>query len=259
MSFNDYFIEAAAQNIGNNTYIVNKFGHNAAVGTTPVPISHGGIYRTPQVSGATTVRVKAGDADDASDGTGARSIYIEGINASGEKVSEVIPTNGETAGANSSNSYIRLYRAYVNESGTYGSQSSSSHAADIVIENSAGTADWITIDLDSAGFADSQSEVGAFTVPRGKTAYILNITYAVDSTKQTSLFLYKRNNILDTSAPYSSVRKQFGIFAAKSTGTFDLKVPIKIEELTDIGFLASVDSNTAGVSIYFSVLIRDNE
>jgi hypothetical protein len=259
MSFNDYFLEAVAENAGNGSYVVNKFGHNAAVGTSPVPIAHGGIYRTPQVGGATALRVKAGDADDASDGTGARSIYIEGINASGDKVSEVIPTNGESAGSNSTNTYIRLYRAYVYESGTYGTQSAGSHAADIVIENSAGTADWLTIDLDSGSFADGQSEVGAFTVPRGKTAYLLNIEYSVDVSKTTVLYLYKRNNILQTSAPYKAIRKQFGIAAAKAAGDIQFKCPLKFEELTDIGFLAAVDNSTASVSVQFSLLIRDNE
>ena len=45
--------------------IENKFGDNTAVGTSYVPITGNGIYRTPQVSGATTLRVKAGgDAND---------------------------------------------------------------------------------------------------------------------------------------------------------------------------------------------------
>lgn len=255
----DYFLETSADNTQNNAYIVTKFGHNSAVGTSPVPVSHGAIYRTPQVGSATKIRVKAGNANDTANGTGAREIAFEGIKDNGEFSREFLATAGESASSNSVEDYIRVFRAWVSKSGTYGSQTTGSHTADIVLENAAGTQDWLTIDLDPLGFADGQSEVGAYTVPKGKNAYLLSLEATVDTTKTTSLFFYKRESILDTAAPYQAVRKQFGLQGLVGNVDIKFSAPLKFEELTDIGFLASVDAGTASVSVKFTLLIRDAE
>ena len=123
----------------NNVIVVRKFGRNLALGTTFAPLAIGGIYHTPQVSGATKLRVKAGDTNDSSSGSGAQSIMIEGLNEAGVLTSEILSTNGASAGADSVNDYLRLFRFYVASSGTYASTTASSHAADITIENPAGS------------------------------------------------------------------------------------------------------------------------
>ena len=46
-------------------------GMNLAVGTTYAPVSVGGIWRTPQTTGLSRLRVKAGDANDAEGKIGA--------------------------------------------------------------------------------------------------------------------------------------------------------------------------------------------
>ena len=72
------YFEAAKGNITGST-IVNKFGRNASVGTTYVPVTVGGVYNTPQPAAATTLRIKAGgDANDAAAGTGAREVTVVG-------------------------------------------------------------------------------------------------------------------------------------------------------------------------------------
>lgn len=253
-----YYLEASAGNETANAEVIHKFGSNTAVGTSLEPISFGGIYRTPQVSGATKLRVKAGNANDSSGGTGAQSVKIEGLNALGERISEVIITNGISAGADSVNTYVRLYRSYVYGSGTYATSTSPSHAAQIVVENAAGTEDWSTIP--NGSMSTAQSEIGVFTVPKGKQAYVIDAKVSVDTTKVTSITFFKRENILQTTAPYSAMRKQFGAETVIRDYIQNFDAPHgPFLELTDIGFMAKVVSGTATVNVEFSILLRDKE
>ena len=252
----DYFLEAAAKTENSNAEIIQKFGLSDSVGTTFTPLTIGNIYRTPQSTGATTLRIKAGNVADTALGLGARAIYIEGLNAAGELTHEILNTAGASASSVSVNSYMRLYRAYVCESGTYATASAGSHVADIVIENSAGTEDWATIRVN--GMAVAQSEIGAYTVPKGKEAYILGAKVSVDTTKITSVLFFKRENILETAAPYTAMRKQLGSSSIVRDYTMESEAPHGVyPELTDIGFMAKVSSGTATVEVEFDILLRD--
>lgn len=235
--------------------IIQKFGKNESVGTTFEPISYGGIYRTPQVSGATAVRVKAGDADDTAGGSGAQEITVQGIDANGDLVSEAIATNGLSAGANSSTSFIRIFRAWVSKSGTYGTQSTASHAAAIVIENAAGTEDWLTID--GANFPSGQSDIGAYTVPNGYEAYVKNIFIHVDSGKTAELEFFQRQNILDTAAPYQAIRKVYGVVGVIGAVTVIRDIPLgPFPAQTDIGMMGRVPSTAADISVNFDIILK---
>lgn len=257
--FAPYYLEALMGNTNSGEVIVHKFGQNSAVSTTLVPVSEGGIYRTPQVSGATKLRIKAGDAGDTAAGAGARAIHIEGLNASGDIIKEVIPTAGASAGADSVNTYLRLFRAFVYESGTYATTGTGSHVADVVIENAAGTEDWATVALN--GYPDSQTEIGWYTIPRGKTGFIITLDYSVDATKITTLQLISRAGILETAAPYEAMRKRLGIAALIRDGQKEFQSPLgPFSELSDIGFLAKLAAGpAAAVEVHFGILLRDNE
>jgi len=233
--------------------VIHKFGRNKAVSTTYTPVSIGGVYQTPQT--ATTLRVKAGNVNDTANGTGARSIYIEGLNATGQLVSEVLDTNGASSGTASVNSYIRLFRAYVATSGTYATSAAGSHAADIVIENSAGGTNWATIEV--GNFPKGQSEIGAYTVPLGYNAYINNMSFNVESTKSANILLFQRRGILDNSAPYDAIRLIFTVTGVGGNQTVADTVPLgPFPELTDLGFLAMVATGNAIVSVNFEILLE---
>lgn len=256
--YSPYYLNVVAGNALSGAEVVHKFGHNIAVGTSYVPIAHGGVWRTPQVAGATKLRIKAGNTNDTAAGTGARAVRIQGINTLGEEVTEDLVTAGTSASANSINDYIRLYRAFVCESGTYGTTAVGSHAADIIIENAAGTEDWAELDVNT--YPSSQTDIGMYTVPKGKTAYLLNMKYSVDTAFVSSLFFFRRENILDTSAPYEAVRKQFGVDAVIRDGASVFDIPLgPFPEYTDIGFLGKVNMTTATLSVEFDLLVRDKE
>ncbi|MCK5607362.1 hypothetical protein KAR91_36095 [Candidatus Pacearchaeota archaeon] len=240
-----------------NMSVVHKFGRNTAVGTTLVPVTVGGIFRTPQVGSATQLRVKAGNAGDTIAGAGAREIQIQGIDVTGSLVTEAIPTAGASAGANSVNSYIRLLRAFVCESGTYATQSAGSHIADVVIENAAGTEDWATIELNS--YARSQTEIAAYTVPFGKVAFLNRLHTAVDTNFAADVIMFRREGVLKTVAPYDANRVILELKEITGQGSLENSSPMgPFPAFTDLLVLAKVAVGTAEVAVDFELILVDN-
>lgn len=257
MSFAPYYLDVTSGNAPNDAEVIHKSGR-ADVGTSYTPICFGGIYRTPQVGAATTLRVKAGNVNDTAGGSGARRVTLIGINASGEKVTEILTTAGTSASSNSIHSYIRLYRVIVCESGTYATTSVGSHAADVIIENSAGIEDWAILDV--TDYPRGQSEIAAFTVPEGQTGYITSITISVDSTKSADILLMQRTDILLTSAPYSAMRIIVELGGVSGEEVVNPKSPYgPYAAGTDLIFLGKVTSGTAEADVDFEILLRNNE
>jgi hypothetical protein len=244
--------------------LVRKFGQSDAVGTSFAPLAQGNIYRTPQVSAATALRVKAGNAADTAAGAGAREITAQGLDNTGAEVIATAATAGASPSANFQDengadvSFIRLYRAYVSASGTYADASTDSHAADIVIENAAGTEDWAT--LDKGAFGVAQTQIACYTVPLGKTALLLPSPYSFsDTAKISTLYFFQRQNILDSAAPYSAMRLVLDATLTGGSDTMVMGAPIRFPALTDIGFMAKVNATTALLIAEFDLLIIDDD
>lgn len=251
-----YLIEVSKGNIAGAS-LVHKFGRNDNANTNYAPVAIGGIYQTPQVASATTLRIKAGgNINDTAAGTGARKVFLEGLDETGALVNEELITAGIAASAVTSITFIRLFRDYVLDSGTYASSVAGSHSGDIVIENGAGGTDWTTID--STGFARSQTEVGAYTVPLGKTAYLLDYDLTSDGNKTFDFLFFKREGVLDSAAPYKAMRLQFEGVGITGGTSLEFPDPIRFEELIDIGFMAKVPSGTADITATFHLLLIDN-
>lgn len=252
----DFLVEVAKGNIAGHS-IVNKFGHNTAVGTSFVPVAQGGYYNTPQSGSATTLRIKAGgDANDTAAGTGAREITLIGIDETGAEVTETLATAGASASSATTTTFMRLYRVYVSASGTYATSSSGSHAGTITIENGSGGTDWGQIVLN--GFSKAQSEIGAYTIPDGYTGYLLEAFGFVDSSKVTELLFFKREGILETAAPYTAMRLMFEERVQGNSFVITLKSPLKIGTGCDCGFMAKVDTGSADCEVDFEILLIDN-
>lgn len=188
---------AIARGVVTNHSSVHKFGKNITVGTTKEYIwSPGGVYPWP--AAAETIRVRAGGnaADDAS-GVGARTITVEGLDGSLNVVTETLTLAGASASAASTNSFLRVYRAFVATCGTR-------HAANtgnILIENTTTNDLLAQIDADRG-----QTQMMVYTVPLGYNAYVTGVDLHVEQTKAVSLRLMQKQGALETSAPFSSNR-----------------------------------------------------
>jgi hypothetical protein len=248
----------ATEGLSKDTRVVHKFGHSDNIGTSYVPIANGEIYRTPQVSGATALRIKAGgDANDTAAGTGAREIMVEGLDAAGRLEVEAITTAGASASAATTKTFLRLKRAWVSASGTYASQSAGSHAGTIVIEDAAGTQDWASIT--STAFTHAQTQIGVYTVPLGETAYVHSIEVQSESNKAVDVAMFKRGGILETSAPYTAMRLEREFIGIEGDSIVAFNYPLgPFPELTDVGFMAKVATGTASVSVDFTICLVKN-
>ena len=196
----DFLIEVQKGNIPGHR-IVHKFGRNDSVPNGSWQFVNQLGFTAWPLSAPTTVRGKAGDAADTAAGAGAREITIRGIDSNFNEIDEAVATAGASASANTSASFWRVHRAWVSAVGTSGA----ANTGNVIIENSGGGTDLIQITAD-----EGQTQFGGWTVPIGKTAYVLGWHVQVDATKPAKLRLFTRADIDDTAAPMKSKRlKEF--------------------------------------------------
>ena len=199
----DFYMEVARGSFA-DMELVMVFGHNDLVPNGTWEVVNDIHSVTPFFPAAvTTVRVKAGgNAADAAAGNGARTIIIYGVNSSLVRDSEVITLNadGTLASASTSTSWWRVDRAEVVTCGIYATPKNTGR---IVIEDTAGTGEFVSID---AGEGHSHNSV--FAVPLGVTAHIKAINVTVDALKAADLQLWTRENFNVVTAPVSPQKIQ---------------------------------------------------
>jgi hypothetical protein len=249
-SARDFLIEVQEGNLA-GLAVVNKFGRNDAVPNGSWEfVSLLGLTSWP-LSAPTAVRIKAGgNAADTAAGAGAREVTVQGIDSDFNEVSEAVATAGAAASLATTISFWRIHRAWVSSAGTYGA----ANTDDIVVENSGGGTDLIEI---AAG--EGQTQFGGWTVPVGKTAYLLAAEMRVDSNKSANIRMFTRENIDVVSAPVSS--KRIRLFFDGVSGEFHYDPPGTgklINEKSDIWFEAFGDGGVVEVSCDFTLLVVDN-
>ena len=176
-----------------------QFGVNTAVGTTFETLwTASSVYS--YLAAATVIKISSGSASDASAGTGARTVLIEGLDADYNEVSETVSLNGQTA-VNTVNSYLRIFDILVLTAGSGGA------AAGVIY---AGTGA-VTTGVPAVVYAEipvgyGKSQMAIWTVPAGYTAYITS--YAFTTASATA------NNIVTGAM---AIRPFGGVFSFEAT------------------------------------------
>lgn len=248
------FYQRVKQGLVSSYSIVSKFGANTAVGTTYTTLGNAGTYQMP--TAATALEFVSSSADDAAAGIGAREVTIVGLDSNWAEVTQTLTTNGTTAVALGTN-LIRLYRWYVSQSGTYPTTAAAtSHVGTLTIRVAAAGATWSSIGL-TGSVGKAQAQLGAYTVPLGKTGYITSKQIHVDSTKSTDCILWQRPNANDVTTPFTGalriVEEEIGI---SSQSSYD--PPSSLGPFVgpcDLLFQAKVSSGTGAVSVDFEILL----
>lgn len=247
----DFLIEVQKGNIPGHS-MIHKYGRNDGVPNASWELisllSAASSFR----SSAATMRIKAGgNAADTAAGAGAREVTIQGIDDSFNEVSEAVATAGASASSATSTLFWRVPRAWVSAVGTYGV----ANTAAITIEDSGGAADITMIAAD-----EGQTQFAGWTVPIGKTAYLLSVHVTVDTNKTANIRCCTRASMDDTAAPMSSKRVNLfwdGIqepgFVYKPYGP-ELTLAAK----TDIWFEAYGDGAATHVSCDFELLVVED-
>lgn len=248
----NFFLEVEQGNVSGWSHI-RKFGKIFGLTTTLTPITGTGLYQTPTT--AQSLEIVSSSANDTSAGSGARTVYVQGLDANFALQSVTATMNGTTPVA-LSGTWFRVFRIYVVTSGTYGSVSASSHAGTITVRNSGAGVSWGQLALDNS-FAIGQSMIGAYTVPSGYTAYVYPYYMSVESSKIVSAYFFKRENADDVTVPYSPIRSEISVELTGGLNFLDSDMPIGIYSAkTDIVWMAKTAASTANVSVSFDIYLK---
>ncbi len=215
---------------------IGKFGKSSAVGTTPVLISSlGGSVPFRPAPKFFRVRVGGNVADDVA-GSGARSIRISGLRGSDLTFyDEPIPLSGADASVDTSETFWRVYRASVIETGVYGGV----NAGDIVIEDEDGNAHMQIL----AG--EGQTQFCSFSIPADYGCQIRRLVFTVEGNKNVS-FQFGSCEAIDVVTPPGigsfRIRREYRLLPS-GVHVIDLsQAPIVIEPKADVfirGFTAT--------------------
>lgn len=251
ISNKDYLIEVQRGNVPGAS-MVHKFGYNDAVpngswahiSLIPFAIAN---FRTT----AATMRVKAGgNAADTAAGAGAREITIQGIDSNFAEVSEAVATAGAAASSATTASFWRVHRAWVSSAGAY----TGANTANVVIEDSGGAADMLQID---AGVG--QSQYAGWSVPTGKTAYLLSADITVDGNKRANIRCFTRAAYDTVAAPFQAKRlKRYWAGVIGSLHYDPMGPAITIPEKSDFWFEGYGDGAVSSISVDFELLVIDD-
>ena len=204
---------------------INKFGFDEAVGTTSYETIWDG---SSLYSYITTPGVASITSDDVGD-TG-NLIDIQGLDADYNLVTETI-----AVGSTGSQVFSRVFRAIC--------QTECAGEVDVNVDG----ATRATM-LAGAG----QTLMALYTVPAGKTAYLLKFQGSIDKSNGEAKF---RLMVRPEGGGFQ-VKGQFGT-AAGSHITYDYPIPLKFEEKTDIEIRA-IAGAAMGCGATFDLILVDN-
>lgn len=215
---NQSYLYAIAEGYIADHYAVRRFGHNEDVGTSPETVSHiGGLMHYP--ASALTLRIRSSDADDDGDpaDTGARTLWVQGLDANWAIQDETITLNGTTAVATAL-SYIRLLKMKVITAGT----SLANEGAITAYDNGN------TLPIMAIGPLENESHSASYSVPAGNTFYMTYWYGADASLKGSDIELFAQDEFGGLMLMKRSIAVLDGVY------TLDLSVPMVFTEKTDI-------------------------
>ena len=230
---------------GHSTVIV--FGYNPDVDTSEETIwPDGGLIPHPTV--ASVLKISSSSADDASAGTGARTVFIEGVDGNFNVVSETVILNGQTA-VNTTNSYLYVNSFYVATVGSGGANAGNINAGTGTVTSGVPA---VLYDIIAIGY--NQRTTGHYCVPAGFTGYMttgsISAGQATGSTSVTTfLKQHGTDNIL-----------RVGAVSAINNGSvaYDFDPPYVVPEKNCIGASAIGAANNNIVSAFFNIILIKN-
>jgi hypothetical protein len=222
---------------------VSKFGINATVGSGGFESMWEGSNLYPWPTAAATLSVVSASANDASGGTGARTVEIQGLDSSWNVLTETITMNGTTPVV-TTGSFLRVFRARVVTAGSL-----KSNAAEITMSSGGTTLAYITYDTIGMG----QTLMAVYTIPAGKTGYIINLNVSSSKDSEHRFRFMTRDNAVTDAAwnvkEYMSARGGFSSWRKYAIN--------KVTEKTDID-LQVISNSTSAASGGFELILIDN-
>jgi hypothetical protein len=230
----------------------NFFGSNPNIGTTPEDIwAAGGLYNW--LPTATTLEILTLDAADDAAGLGAQMLLIRGLDENFDEVNEVISLVGAGVSLPSVTTFIRVNRCIVIAAGTI----RGSNYDNIAIQASGGG---VVVGLiggigtpGTSNYGYGITQLGLYTIPRGKTFVVQDLTINVSGGKSISIEAYALTNptTLGSAKTLIFTLDEFsGTFRA-GKDAYDI-----LPEMTDIWFsgFTSVSTSAIDIRLYYKLV-----
>lgn len=246
MSINSFLGLQVRQGRWDKTKGLYKFGFHPSVGNTEVTISDNGSDYDA-LTEASVIKVSSSNTNDTSDGTGARTVLVSGLDGDYNEIEETVTLNGQTA-VNTTNSYLRIFRAKVLTAGTGGE-----NAGDIHMGTGAVSSGVPATSIAKISTGENQTLMAVWTVPAGYTGYLYQVDFS--SNIQGSVYLTARVKCREYGGVYQT--KEKGTFTTDAL-KFDLELPQVIPEKSDCKLTCIASANTHGVSGSFIMLYIKN-
>ena len=222
-----------------------QFGINGAVGTSLETVwVGGGTYSFP--TSATTTTISSSSADDTSAGTGARTVFVEGVDATYALVSETASLNGQT-GVNLTSQYLRVNRMTILTAGSGGTS-----AGSIYVGTGTVTTGVPAVTLNRTGTSSNESEAAFYTVPDGYSAYITRWTMSSSNpTANTATRFVLRVR------PYGGVFGYKAVYNLPGNGIYECEAafPLPLPEKTDLEIMSLTSADSAYVSTQLQIVL----
>ena len=226
---------------------VTVFGFNPDVDNTQVS-----VWPLPSLitfpASAIRMTVSSTSANDTSNGTGARTIVVEGVDANYNEVTETVTMNGQTP-VTMTAFLLRVNYAYVSTAG-----SGNGAAGDIYIGTGAVTAGVPATTYDIIKFDYNVTTTGSFTIPAGYTGYV---SQGLFSTGQAGGSNAVQGRLLSRGT--NNVRRTAAITTINNgVANYVFEYPLAIPEKTTLEATAIGSStNNAVSSMFILVLIKE--
>lgn len=225
------------------------FGYNPDIDTSEESIwPDGGTVPHPTV--ASVLKISSTSTDDDGDpaGTGARTVFIAGVDGDYNVVSETITMNGQTA-VNTTNSYLYVNSFYVVTAGSGGANAGVIYAGTGVV--TAGVPA-IVYDLINTGY--NNRTTAHYCVPAGYTGYMVNgIITTGQASGSTSVTAFLKQH-----GPDGLIR--VGAVSTLNNGSvnYDFDPPYVIPEKNCVGATAIGSANNNSASAFFNIVLIKN-
>lgn len=215
-----------------------KFGFNPDVDNSLETVwAQGGLYS--YLAAAATLTVSSSSTDDASAGTGARTVEISGLDADYNEISETVTLNGQTA-VNTTKEYLRIFRGIVRTAGSGGQNAGVIYAGTGTVTSGVPDNKYLTIAI-----GDNQTLMALWTVPAGYTAYLTQLDVTVATTQNN-----KYCTATLVARPLGQVFQVKDKFVkSESSHHQEYRFPLRFEEKTDLEVRAIGDSSGANIAI----------
>ena len=226
---------------------VTVFGFNGDVDTTQVT-----VWPLPSLitfpAAALQMTVSSTNANDTADGTGARTVVVQGVDANYNEVTETVTLNGQTA-VTMSASLLRVNYAYVATAG-----SGNSAAGDIYIGTGTVTAGVPATTYDIIKFDYNVTTTGSYTVPAGYTAYVSQGLFSAGQTTGASPV---QGRLLTRGV--DNIRRTAAVTTVNNgVANYVFEYPLAVSEKTTLEATAVGTANNNSVSSMFIILLVKN-